>query len=178
MEKIMDYNKKFVNNKQYKPFQTTSQPDKNIVIVTCMDTRLIELLPAALGTGNGDVNIIKNAGGMITSLTDSAMRSLIISIYAFDVTNIMVIGHDDCGMETVDNSYLIANMTERGISEELLHQLDMLNFDTLKWLHGFDDVEESVRKSVDLVKKHPLISHDVCIQGFVMNPYTGELRCV
>jgi len=30
-----------------------------------MDTRLLELLPAALGLKNGDAQIIKNAGGVI-----------------------------------------------------------------------------------------------------------------
>lgn len=36
-----------------------------------MDTRLVELLPAALGIRNGDVKMIKNAGGMITGPFDS-----------------------------------------------------------------------------------------------------------
>lgn len=31
-----------------------------------MDTRLVELLLAALGLKNGDVKMIKNAGGVIT----------------------------------------------------------------------------------------------------------------
>ena len=31
-----------------------------------MDTRLVELLPAALGIKDGDVKMIKNAGAVIT----------------------------------------------------------------------------------------------------------------
>ena len=45
-----------------------------------MDTRLTELLPAALGLKNGDAKIIKNAGGLVISAFDSAMRSLIVAI--------------------------------------------------------------------------------------------------
>ena len=54
IDQIMEYNKKFVENKGYEPFLTSKYPDKKLAILTCMDTRLIELLPAALGIKNGD----------------------------------------------------------------------------------------------------------------------------
>ena len=46
IDQIMEYNKKFVENKGYEPFLTSKYPDKKLAILTCMDTRLIELLPA------------------------------------------------------------------------------------------------------------------------------------
>lgn len=51
---ILDYNKTFVDQNKYERFQTTKYPDKKIVIITCMDTRLLELLPKAMGLRNGD----------------------------------------------------------------------------------------------------------------------------
>ena len=57
IEELLDYNKSFVKSKAYEKFLTTKYPDKRIAIVTCMDTRLIELLPAALGLKNGDVKM-------------------------------------------------------------------------------------------------------------------------
>ena len=62
-----------------------------------MDTRLIELLPAALGIRNGDAKIIKNAGGVITHPYGSVMRSLLVAILELGVEEVMVIGHTDCG---------------------------------------------------------------------------------
>ena len=62
-----------------------------------MDTRLTELLPAALGLKNGDAKIIKNAGGLVISAFDSAMRSLIVAIYELGVQEIMVVAHSHCG---------------------------------------------------------------------------------
>ena len=47
INEIMEYNKKFVENKAYEPYLTSKYPDKKLAILTCMDTRLIELLPAA-----------------------------------------------------------------------------------------------------------------------------------
>ena len=63
IEQIVEYNKKFVENKGYEPYLTSKYPNKKLAVLTCMDTRLTELLPAALGLKNGDAKIIKNAGG-------------------------------------------------------------------------------------------------------------------
>ena len=51
------------------------------------------MLPAALGLKNGDAKIIKNAGGLVISVFDSAMRSLIVAIYELGVEEIMVVAH-------------------------------------------------------------------------------------
>ena len=59
IDEMLAYNKKFVEEKQYEKYATSKYPNKKIAILTCMDTRLVELLPAALGLKNGDVKIIK-----------------------------------------------------------------------------------------------------------------------
>ena len=98
IEEMLAYNREFVRSKGYEKFQTSKYPDKKIAILTCMDTRLVELLPAALGIRNGDVKLIKNAGGMITGPFDSAERSLLVGIIELGVEEVMVIGHTDCGV--------------------------------------------------------------------------------
>lgn len=55
IEQMLAYNQKFVEREEYKRFATSKYPDKKIAILSCMDTRLVELLPAALGIRNGDV---------------------------------------------------------------------------------------------------------------------------
>lgn len=59
IDEILSYNQKFVSDKGYEPYATTKYPDKKIAIVSCMDTRLTQLLMAALGIKNGDVKMIK-----------------------------------------------------------------------------------------------------------------------
>ena len=81
IQEILEYNRKFVAEDGARRFATDKYPDKKIAIVTCMDTRLVELLPAALGLRNGDVKIIKNAGATIINPFDSTMRSLLIAVY-------------------------------------------------------------------------------------------------
>ena len=74
VEELLAFNTKFVEEKQYEQYATSKYPDKKIAILSCMDTRLTELLPAALGLKNGDVKIIKNAGATITQPFGSAVR--------------------------------------------------------------------------------------------------------
>lgn len=85
IDQIIDFNKTFVVGKGYEKYLTDKYPDKKLAVLTCMDTRLTELLPAALGLKNGDAKIIKNAGGLIITPFDSAMRSLIVAIYELGV---------------------------------------------------------------------------------------------
>ena len=97
IEDILKHNKQFVENKGYEKYITNKYPDKKIAILSCMDTRLTELLPAALGIKNGDVKMIKNAGGIISHPFGSVIRSLMVAIYELGVKEVMVIAHSDCG---------------------------------------------------------------------------------
>ena len=178
IEDLLRYNEEFVKNKGYEPYQTSKYPDRRLAIVTCMDTRLIELLPAALGIKNGDAKIIKNAGGVITHPFGSVVRSLLIAIYELGVEEILVIGHTDCGVQHMDAENLLEDMRKRGISNSAIESLRYCGIDLDRWLEGFDDGCVSVAKSVELLKKHPLIPKDVRIYGFMMNSISGKLSSV
>ena len=62
LEEMLAYNTQFVEKKEYEQYATDKYPAKKLAVLTCMDTRLTTLLPAALGLKNGDAKIIKNAG--------------------------------------------------------------------------------------------------------------------
>ena len=176
LDNILEYNRKFVENEEYKNFITSKFPDKKIVILTCMDTRLTKLLPEALGINNGDVKMIKNAGGVVVHPFASTMRSILITIYEFDVKDVLIIGHDHCGMASVDKSYVLDKMLERGIKQETLDTIRNSGINLNEILQGFEDVDESVFNCVNLVRKHPLVPDDVRVTGMVINPETGALR--
>ena len=93
IDDILKFNERFVAEKAYEPFITDKFPAKKLAVLTCMDTRLTELLPQALGLRNGDAKIIKNAGGLVLSPTDSAIRSLLVAIYELGVEEVMVVHH-------------------------------------------------------------------------------------
>lgn len=175
IDKILEYNRDFVERGDYKKFATSKYPDKKIAIVTCMDTRLVELLPAALGIRNGDVKMIKNAGGTITNPFDSTVRSLLVAVYELGVNEIMIIGHTECGVQGMDAKEMLDEMRHRGISEEHITLMQHCGIDLLSWLHGFEDTEEAVIETVDLVRNHPLMPKDVTVRGYIMHSETGAL---
>ena len=176
IDEILKYNKQFVAEKGYERFITTKYPDKKIAIVTCMDTRLVQLLPAALGIKNGDVKIIKNAGGTITNPFDSTIRSLLVAIYELGVNEVMIIGHTGCGVNGMDGAEMLHLMKERGIDDEHITLMKHCGIDLESWLHGFDDTEAAVLETVDLVKNHPLVPKDIIVRGYIMDSVTGELH--
>ena len=175
IDEMLRFNRRFVEEKQYERFQTSKYPDKKVAILTCMDTRLVELLPAALGLRNGDVKIIKNAGGMIIDPFDSAVRSLLVSIVELGVEEIMVIGHTDCGVSGINADMMIRHLLQRGISQDHIDMMRYCGVNFEKWLHGFDNVEDSVKETVDFLVHHPLMPADVVIKGYIINTETGEL---
>lgn len=175
IEEILKFNDDFVKNEGYKPHMTSKYPDKKIAIVTCMDTRLVQLLPAALGIKNGDVKMIKNAGGVISDPWDSTVRSLLVAIYELGVNQIMIIGHTECGVQGMNAKEMIHLMEERGISPETISLVKRCGIDLDKWLSGFEETAAAVKDSVELVRNHPLIPKDVKVAGFIMDSTTGKL---
>lgn len=175
IDEILKHNARFLAEKGYEKFVTSKYPDKKIAIVTCMDTRLIELLPAALGFKNGDVKIIKNAGGTITHPFDSTMRSLLVAVYELGVNEIMVIGHTGCGVQGMNAAEMLHLMKDRGIDEEHISLMRHCGIDLDSWLHGFDDCGEAVRETVDLISRHPLMPADVRTAGYIIDSTTGAL---
>ena len=179
IEEILKYNKEFVEQKGYERFLTDKYPNKRIAIVTCMDTRLVELLPAALGLRNGDVKIIKNAGGTITNPFDSAMRSLLVAVYELGVTEIMVIGHTHCGVQGMDSAEMQHLMLERGVPASNITLMKHCGIDLDSWLHGFDDTAAAVNETVDLIERHPLMPPEgITVRGYIMDSVTGKLTQV
>jgi carbonic anhydrase len=175
---ILEYNQQFVDSEEYKKYETTKFPKKRMVILTCMDTRLLELLPKSMNISNGDVKTVKNAGALVSHPFGSVMRSILVAVYELQADEVFVIAHHDCGMSALKSDEMIKSMKERGVSEETLKTLAYSGVDFHTWLHGFDNVFESVKHSVSVIKNHPLMPEGVPVHGLVIDPATGKLDLV
>src|SRR5438132_14148527 len=98
LAEILDHNRSFVDRKEYEAFRTDQFPNKKLVVLGCMDTRLVELLPRAMGFRNGDVKLVKNAGAIVSHAFGSVMRSILLAIYELHAEEVLVVGHSGCGM--------------------------------------------------------------------------------
>ena len=121
------------------------KPKTQVAIVTCMDSRL-HVAPA-LG---------------LALVTDDMIRSLVISQQQMGTREIVVLHHTDCGAQTFENE---------GFRQHLKKELgvDVGERDFLP----FQDIEESVREDMELLKASPLIPEDVVISGAVYDVDTG-----
>lgn len=178
LTQILEHNKRFVTDPTYRQSsfreeKISKYPAKRLGILTCMDTRLVEFLEPALGIGRGEAKIIKNAGNTVTHLFDGVVRSFLVAIYELGVEELMVVGHDDCGMEHTTADSLIRHMTERGIEEKALAKIKQ---DLVEWADYFHHPEANVRHTVSLLKENPYIPKEIPIHGLIINPKDGKLR--
>ncbi|WP_203363898.1 carbonic anhydrase [Bacillus sp. REN10] len=178
LEEILTYNEKFVASKQYEEFATDKFPDKRVVILTCMDTRLVELVTKAMNFKNGDVKIVRNAGAIVNHPFGSIMRSLLVAVYQLQADEVIIVGHHDCGMSSLKSENILSAMTERGVKQETIDTLRHAGIDIDTWLQGFNSVEESVSHSVNMVKNHPLMQENIPVHGLVINPASGKLDLI
>jgi carbonic anhydrase len=175
ISEMLQHNRSFVAERAYEPFRTDQFPNKKLAVLTCMDTRLVELLPKAMAFGNGDVKLIKNAGAIVTHPFGSVMRSLIVAVYELGAEEIAVVGHYGCGMTGLSCARVLDKAKTRGVPDDVFRTLTHSGVDLAKWLTGFERVEDGVRQSVSTIKNHPLLPRDVPVHGMLICPETGRL---
>lgn len=178
LNEILSYNEVFVENKEYEKYTASKYPDKRLVILSCMDTRLVELLPKSMNLANGDVKIVKTAGALVTHPFGSIMRSLLLAVYELNADEVCVIGHYDCGMASLKGEEVINSMMDRGVTMDDIRTLTYAGVNLKQWLNGFDCVQDSVLHTSDTIRNHPLFPRDVPVHGLVIDPTTGKLDVI
>ena len=134
-------------------------PSRRLAIVTCMDSRIDVF--AALGLGDGEAHILRNAGGVIT---DDVIRSLAISQRKLGTREVMLIHHTDCGMQKLtDDSFRAELQQATGVAPAFATE-------------SFSDPAADVRQSVLRVRRSAFIPHRDVVRGFVYDVDTHQLH--
>jgi len=151
------------NNRAYadslEPRHLDVRPSRHLAIVTCMDSRLDVF--AALGLGDGEAHILRNAGGVIT---DDVIRSLAISQRKLGTREVMLIHHNDCGMQ---------KLTDDGFRAELQAATGVAPAFAIE---SFTDADADVRQSILRVRRSEFVPHRDDVRGFVYDVDTHRLR--
>jgi carbonic anhydrase len=135
------------------------RPRGQLVIVTCMDSRLDVF--AALGLREGEAHILRNAGGVIT---DDVIRSLAVSQRRLGTRAVMLIHHTDCGMQSLtDDGFRAELQAATGVAPAFA-------------IESFTDVDADVRQSILRVRRSPFLLHRDVVRGFVYDVDTHRLR--
>lgn len=134
-------------------------PRRQLAIVTCMDSRLDVF--AALGLGQGEAHVLRNAGGVIT---DDVIRSLAISQRLLGTREVMLIHHTDCGMQKLsDDGFRAELLADTGVAPSFA-------------IESFKDLEADVRQSILRVQRSAFLPHRDAVRGFVYDVGTHRLR--
>ncbi len=134
------------------------RPRRKVAVLSCMDTR-IDLFPM-LGLQRGDAHIIRNAGGLVT---EDAIRSLAASQRLLGTEEIVVVMHDGCGLHRASEDEFRQTLAADGVLPT--------------WrLGAFEDVEATLRDSLERLRAMPELPHRDHIRGFIFDPETGDLR--
>jgi carbonic anhydrase len=151
------------NNRRYaegrEPTHLDVEPSKQLAIVTCMDSRLDVF--GALGLGDGEAHILRNAGGVIT---DDVIRSLALSQRKLGTREVMLIHHTDCGLEKITGDGFRAELlAATGVEPEFA-------------IPSFTDAEDDVRQSILRVRGSVFLPYRGVVRGFVYDVDTHRLH--
>jgi carbonic anhydrase len=140
------------------PGVPTPVPALHLAVLTCMDARIKVF--DVFGLRRGEVHVLRNAGGVVT---DDVVRSLAISQRKLETREVIVMQHTSCGMTTV---------TEDGFRDELEQDTGLRP----TWsVEAFRNVEDSVRQSVERIRRSPFVPHTGAVRGFVYDVATGSV---
>lgn len=146
-------------------------PALQLAVVACMDTR--HNVEKVLGLKHGDAKVIRNAGNL---LDDGTLRSLVVAVHLMGVRHIAILGHTKCGMTLVGRGeFRIAKSIAATTDIPLL---EAMRPDFQRWLGGFADAEENVRRSVQLIRSHPSMPKDLEVLGLLYDNDTGHVKAV
>lgn len=179
LDQILEENARFVaqlpESYLHRNEKVSKYPARQLAIYTCMDTRLVDFLEPAMGIARGEAKVIKAAGNMITAPFDEVIRSLMVAVYELGVTEIMVVGHEDCGMQHSTSASLKERMLARGVKQEAIAAVDG---EFAKWVDAFHHPRENVEKTVAEIKSNPLLPKDIIVHGLLFCPDSGRLEVI
>ena len=180
---ILEHNRAFVAAGEGADLVSPKRPGKRVAVLSCMDTRLTYLLPRALGLDGGDAKLIKVAGATVIEPYGEVMRSLLVAVAELGVTDIMVVGHTDCGTCGMQAHHMLDELLAAGLPREQLDAVlatdgssDRVRIE--RFLTGFDELESDVAGTVARIKSHPLMPPTVRVWGFTIDIETGALAPV
>ncbi|KAG7098175.1 hypothetical protein E1B28_000143 [Marasmius oreades] len=156
-------NEKYAKEQHKSPLPVT--PTKKILILTCMDARIDVF--SALGLEQGEAHIVRNGGGRV----QDAIRSIVVSQRLLGTREVLIIHHTDCGFTKFTTDHLI-DILGKEVDEAGRKELDKIgNFGEIR----SEELEESVKEDVRLLKAHPLVLKDTKVSGWIFRVEDGKL---
>ena len=154
---LVTANREYVESGSHKSLPV--QPARQLVIVTCMDSRIDVF--AALGLPLGDAHIVRTAGGRVT---EDVVRSLTLSTHLLGTRSVAVIAHTNCGLYDPEDS-----LTER-LTDAMGHP------PLPRHWAAFTSAEEAVQADCAALLEWSDRPEGLIVGGYVLDVADGQLH--
>ncbi len=146
--------------------------DLPVAVLTCVDARLNNLLPDALGIPESQLIWLRNAGNIITGPLSSTMRSLALACAVKGAKEIAIIGHSDCLVGRTTAMQLLDRLAVLGVDRHRLPE------NLVEYFGLFGTERQNVMRAVDFVRVSPLIGAKVPVHGLLIDVQSGRLEWI
>jgi len=139
-----------------------------ILIITCMDARILPTPTAAFGLPEGIAFTVRNAGGRASE----ALRSVVIAQQLLSTREIRVLHHTDCGLEKFKDDTLRTQLIRSPPKPNVAIRSTVQNISFLP----FQNQRQTVRDDVAFLKEHPLVLAGTRITGWIYNVQSRRIE--
>lgn len=137
----------------------TAPPTRRLAVLTCMDSRIDPV--AILGLTTGEANVVRNAGGRVTT---DAIRSLALGTNLLGVECVVVMHHTDCALAGQSEESVRARLTAAGLTVAEAWQF-----------MAMPDPDTALRDDVEALRRSPLLPRQLHVVGWRYDVANGSV---
>ncbi|KKB35584.1 carbonic anhydrase [Bacillus thermotolerans] len=158
--------------------------NKKTLFLTDIGTGLESILQQETNIQPENMLIIQGYSPVISHPYGDIMRSIILAIYQENIEEIFVVGTRDKRNDSTDIQSLL--ISENKGMKNKLNTVDYLfknckpeffGSSVREWLDVSEDAAESIKKSMEIIRRHPLVPDYIKLHGLVVDK-KGELATV
>lgn len=155
--------------------------NKKAIFLTDMESGLRPILQKETNIQLENMFMIQSYGNVISHPYGDIMRSIILAIYQENVEEIFVVGTKEKKTATVNVLTQLESMKDKIDTLDYLFQNSRPEFSggtVNEWLNGKENGNDQIKKSVNIIRLHPLVPSHVKVRGLIVNNSEGEVPIV
>ena len=162
----LEYQNKIINRTELL-LNNYKIPKYPVLIITCMDPRIdiyriFQLKP-------GEVFVLRNAGNIFT---EDMLRSILIAVYEYEVENIIILGHLDCGMTKISLKDLQGKLNRTTLKHVTGNHTNVY-LGLQRFFRNFADELKNIESQINSIKDSNFLPPNVKINGMLYDPVSG-----
>ena len=143
---------------------------RSLCIVTCVDPRLTRFFSTVLGIDRGDAVLIRLPGANLLGGHADALRAVAAAVYINQATEVLILGHTDCGTTRIDAGAIASRMQAAGLGSQAMPG------GPREFLGGVGDIRAALLASAAAVRSARFLPRDLLVHAAILDIQTGVLQ--